>query len=162
MADETNTPGPGLKVIEGGGLPKPPTPEFPEDTRTGIQKRIAPKLGDLKTIVKQVMIDEFNANGALKLGNKEHERRFARALYVEVGRILFNAGVRLHNIEDGSKALAEGCLRADLLAEGVIKQNAPQTAPWVEAVEDAEEGDGEEQEDGDENPEDPQEEIDDS
>ena len=121
MSDEKK-----FEVIEGGGQT---TQQFAPDTRTSIQKRIAPKVGDIKGLVKQVIESEFGAAGHLTLGNKDHERRFARALYTEVGRVLFEQGIRLSNIERGASELHRGCLRRDLIAEGILKVEAP--APWA-------------------------------
>lgn len=145
--DET-TGKPGLTVVA-GGKGAPPKIEFPKDTRTSIQKRIQPKLADLKASVKGIVESEFGAEGALKLGADEHERRFARAVMVEVARLMFDAGIRLHNIEHGSNG-AGSSLRADLLESGVIKsQSAPASAPWKDAPEgeEDEEDEGEEDED---------------
>jgi hypothetical protein len=128
--DETK---PGLTVVE-GGKGAPPKIEFPKDTRTSIQKRIQPKLAELKANVKGIIEAEFGAEGALKLGSDEHERRFARAILVEVSRLMFDAGVRLHNISNGGTGCGDS-LRTDLLESGVIQKAAPATsAPWQDKI----------------------------
>jgi hypothetical protein len=121
MDDHAN-PG-GLKVIEGGGTNTKPTPMFDPTTRTSIQKRIQPLIGELKTVVKAAIASEFATS--LKLGDSAHERRFARALMVEVARLMFDAGIRLGHIREGAGEAGDS-LRQDLIESGVLKiENKP-------------------------------------
>jgi len=123
------TAGTNLTLVQGEGQQKPQ--EFAKDTRTSIQKRMEPKLSDFKGAIKAAIEAEFTSGNLVK-GDSNHERRLSRVMAVVVGRMLFDSGVKLVNIQHGLDP--NGSLRADLLEQKVISQPVMQAppCPWAD------------------------------